>query len=33
VDGRKDKRGLICRTLDFFFKKAQELEDIREFVL
>jgi hypothetical protein len=33
LDGRKDKRGLVCKTLEYFFKKAQELEEIREFVL
>ncbi len=32
-DGKKDKRGLICRSVEYFFKKASELEDIREFVI
>lgn len=33
MDGRKDRRGLIPRTVEHLFRKAQELEDIREFVI
>ena len=33
LDGKRDKRGMVCRAVEFLFKKAQELEDIREFVL
>jgi len=32
-DGRKDKRGLVPRTVEHLFRKAKELEDIREFVI
>jgi len=31
LDGRKDKKGLVCRSLEFMFRKVKELEDIREF--
>ncbi|KAL4466133.1 hypothetical protein ABPG74_004370 [Tetrahymena malaccensis] len=33
MDGRKDRRGLVPRTVEHLFRKAQELEDIREFVI
>ena len=29
----KDKRGLVSKTMEFFYQKGQELEDQREFVL
>ncbi|EGR27798.1 kinesin motor domain protein [Ichthyophthirius multifiliis] len=30
---KKDRRGLIPRTIEYLFRKSQELEDIREFVI
>lgn len=29
----KDKRGLVSKTMEFFYQKGHELEDQREFVL
>eukprot|EP00825_Cyclidium_porcatum_P045623 TRINITY_DN698_c0_g1_i2.p1 TRINITY_DN698_c0_g1~~TRINITY_DN698_c0_g1_i2.p1 ORF type:complete len:545 (-),score=129.87 TRINITY_DN698_c0_g1_i2:377-2011(-) len=33
LDGRKDRRGLICQSVDYFFRKAKEQEELREYVL
>ena len=33
VEGKKDKRGLIPRCLELLFRKEQEYEDMREFVI
>lgn len=32
-DTRKDRRGFVPRTIEHLFKKAKEMEDIREFVI
>lgn len=33
LDGRKDRRGIVPRSLEFLFKKATEFDEIREFVI
>lgn len=30
---KKDRRGLVPKTIEFLFKRARELEEIREFVI
>ncbi|KRX00930.1 P-loop containing nucleoside triphosphate hydrolase [Pseudocohnilembus persalinus] len=32
-EGGRDKRGLVPRTVEFLFKKGEELDDIRQFVI
>lgn len=31
--GKKDRKGLVVKTVEYLFKRARELEEIREFVI